>query len=358
MTKKIAYIITRSDIGGAQNHLISLIKHFSQKYKLLLIVGSEGALTDVAESHGADVRVVKSLDSANFFSAIYELRKHLNLHQPDVVHTHSSLASLYGRIAAKMCNIKTVYTVHGWHFANLNNPFKARCQIMVEFLLKRLTSQWIVVSLFDKDLGQQYKLFNKNAVECIPNGVPDLQSGQHVRKDTHFKLVFVGRASYQKNYLAAIEILEQSHKQVSLTIYTSGREVAELLTRVETSPAKGRCEVIVDANNAGSLLNQYDLMIVTSRYEGMPLSVLEGLRAGLPIVSTDVCGMKEIVRPENGYLVSLENVVDISKWVEMLRLDEGLRTAMSKASRALYEAQFTETDMLASVEYVYTRLLK
>lgn len=355
--KKIAYIITRGDIGGAQNHLITLIKHFQVKHHLVLITGTEGPLTVEARLKGVSVELVPAIDSMNFVAATFQVFRVLRRHAPDLVHTHSSLASLYGRVAAKFVKAKVLYTVHGWHFANVKNRFKVHFQIFIEFCFRPLTDSWIVVSKFDKELGLNHRLFRDNRVRYIANGVADVVEPKDNYHFSKFSLVFVGRASYQKNCEALIDVLENTNEYVCATIYTSGEGVCALGDRIAHSVARERCEVILNEPNAGLLLSQYDLMIVTSRYEGMPLSVLEGLRAGLPIISTEVCGMNEVVQVENGFTVPFENIADMSQYVERLRNDSELHESMGRASRALYEAEFSDTKMLQKTDSVYADLL-
>ena len=352
---KIAFIITRSDIGGAQNHVLSLLKYFCNKYDVVLLVGSEGFLSHAAAKLGVDVRVAKHLDSFNVVGAIWCLRGLLNDLHPDFVHSHSSLASFYGRLAAAVCRIPVIYTVHGWHFSNLESKFRASLQVSAEWLFRALTRRWITVSQYDLSLGNRYLLFNRGAAVCIPNGIPDTQFLRERTVGTKsLKMVFVGRATYQKNYLDALSVLQAANNNVQLTFYTSGKEAKLLESQISDRGLTERCTLILDETDAGSFLNLYDLMIVTSRYEGMPLSVLEGLRASLPIVSTDVCGMSELVDDTNGFLSDVGDIQGMAMQVDRLDQNRDLLREMGIASRKRFERDFLESFMLQKTWEVYS----
>ena len=359
MTAKIIYIITRSDIGGAQNHVISLLEYFNSKYDLVLVSGGEGPLLESARAIGVSCYTISSIDSFNFAQAIVSLRKVLIKEKPDLVHTHSSLASLYGRLAARLGKFPVVYTVHGWHFANLRNNVRTVFQIFIERLLKSITRHWIVVSKYDYDLGVSYNLVDAKSLSYIPNGVADIgfSSIANDVSSNNLNLLFIGRASEQKNCIGAIDVLEKTDTNVTLAIYTSGDDADKVLSRVKSSPIVNRCKVIVDDLNAGAKVVRYDLMLVTSRYEGMPLSVLEGLRAALPIISTDVCGMNELVTPQNGFLLEQDAPQAMADKINLLNRDRSLLLEMGQASRQLYESKYTDHLMCTKTEKVYQEIL-
>ena len=357
MKKKIVYIITRGDIGGAQNHLFSLIKHFSKDYDLVLISGSHGEIVLQSEDLGVTTHIIKQIDSYNIVFAIFRLARILKIESPDIVHTHSSLASVYGRISAKFCKAKVLYTVHGWHFANLSNKVNVFLQIYVEKLLRPFTDYWVTVSNFDLKLGLKYNLFKRNFFKCIENGIENKKQGDRVSSSDRIRLVFVGRISSQKNPLAAINIIEKCNENVELTMYLAGSDSSNLNYIIDSKSLTQRCQIVLNDRDPSRNFHMFDIMLVTSKYEGMPLSVLEGLRAGLPIISTDVCGMNELVKPENGYLV---NFCDESGIVDKIHLLSENRIELlnkSKASKKLFQDSFIESKMLAKISYVYRELL-
>ncbi len=358
MIKKIVYVITRSDIGGAQNHVSSLITEFVDQYELVLICGSDGALVDSAKAHGVTTYMLPCVDSFNAFSAIRAIAHVFNIEKPDLVHTHSTLASFYGRFAAKISRIKVLYTVHGWHFSNVKKPLKRYLQILSEYSLKSFTDYWITVSKYDETTGTEFSLFKKNRIKTIPNGIDNILIEKKNNESRILNVLFVGRASYQKNCLAAIEIIEKTGPLVRLSIFTSGGMVDELQLRVESSPTRDRIELIINEPNAGLLMGQYDILLVTSRYEGMPLSVIEAMRAGLAIISTDVCGMSElIINNMNGYLFQQNQQIEMASKLDGLTLDREALSKLCVESKKIYLEKFTLKQMINETQKVYDLLL-
>lgn len=360
--QKIVYVITRSDIGGAQNHTLSLIKAFHQRYDLMLIAGSEGVLTESAKALGMSVHVVKELDSFNVALAIWKLRNILSKECPDLVHTHSSLASFYGRAAAKLCGLKTLYTVHGWHFANEKNRLKWAIKVILEWCAGFCTDHWITVSAFDEKLGSAFHIFKPGKVDVIVNGVGDIErtnaNGQLDAVNKPLEIVFVGRATYQKNCLAAVEVLEQTEPNINLTMFASGGIIAQLRTKIDNSRERHRIKLILNEPNAGLKMSEFDAMLITSRYEGMPLSVLEAMRGGLAIVSTDICGMNElIVNGENGFLFGPNDQVGMANQLNAFLHDREKLRLMGASSRQRYENAFRLNEMISATERVYKKVI-
>jgi len=354
--KKITYIITRSDIGGAQFHTLYLIKEFQKDYDILLITGTQGILSEQVKALNVRVKVVPAIDSFNFISATLKIRKILAREKPDLIHVHSSLASFYGRCAAKLVGQKTLYTVHGWHFSNEPSRLKRLIKINVERFLKRFTHYWITVSEFDSKLGEKHQLFKKEKFETIANGVKQ-QTHQIAKKDSTLQVIFVGRASYQKNCKSAIKVISYTNADIHLTIYASGDAVETLQSLIDSSQAKNRITLLKNQPNAAAKMPQYSVMLITSRYEGMPLSALEAMRAGLTLVSTDVCGMNEIViEGKNGYLFPEDNEQKMAKVLDSLARDSDKLERMGRHSQLLYNEKFTVAKMLDATHSVYRKL--
>lgn len=374
--KKLTLIISRAGIGGAQAHVLSLIEHFAEHYDLLLISGSTGPLIDQANAIGARTLVIPKIDSFNAFKALLALRAKLAQEQPDLVHVHSALASFYGRMATKLCGLKTLYTVHGWHFFDEPNRVSMFIKIAVEWVFQYLTNYWITVSEFDHQMGVKYGLFRACNARVIVNGIAPTQhlnqkytTNKLVLDSTEndvFKLVFIGRIARQKNVLSALEIIECTAPSVHLTLYLSGKVSAEIVRAINSSSAQNRLTLIMNNPYAANELEQFSMMLMTSRYEGMPIVALEAMRAGLAIIATDVCGMNEVIEQgKTGILVPADQIDQIAQHINDLA-SEHLRdrtNGPSKVERMGAVAQenfiqyFTEEKMLERTACIYRQLL-
>ena len=360
---KVVIVITRSDIGGAQNHVLSLIKSFHKHYEMALVVGSKGFLADSVSAMGIKVHFLFDLDSYNPIKAIWKLQKILTQESPDLVHTHSSLASFYGRAAAKFNGIKVLYTVHGWHFAGEKNPIKWLIKVGLEFGARSFTDRWIAVSEFDLNLGRRFHLFKKNKIDVVVNGIenkpPAVRASVAIDAGQALEVVFVGRSTYQKNCTAALAVMEGTTENVNLTMFAAGGQISELVSAHAKSPVKSRIRLILNEPNAALEMDKFSVMLITSRYEGMPLGGIEGMRSGLAIVSTDVCGMNELVESgKNGYLFRQGDNDAMAGKLNELSQDRVKLAKMSNASRRRFERLYTLEKMLESTESVYKQLLR
>src|SRR5450755_1612822 len=119
---KIAYIITRAEMGGAQTHVLDLLKGFADRHTPVLMVGERGYLTEECDRLGIENHIVPDLlpplqpwqDFKSFVNAINLLRRI----RPDLVHCHTSKAGIVGRLASRVCQIPAVFTAHTWCFAD------------------------------------------------------------------------------------------------------------------------------------------------------------------------------------------------------------------------------------------------
>ena len=237
--KKVLLIITKSDIGGAQTHIDSLIKNLSDKYQFVLCTGLVDQSQLKVDGLTGQPHIIPELNNKLFFPAFSKIYQLIKSEQPDLIHTHSAVASFVGRIAGRLAGIKTLYTVHGWHFVP-NTVWKRRIfGWLLELFARPLSFGWIVVSAYDLKLGISCHVLNKHRAWVVPNGVERVNSSTNKMPKDGLELVFVGRATFQKNCLEAIEILENCDHRIRLTMYvTSGDHLSALNQRIKNSPGR------------------------------------------------------------------------------------------------------------------------
>ena len=127
--KKVCYVITLPDLGGAQSHVYEIMAGMKQfGYEAVLLVGKRGWLTEKADELGIKTYVigsmVREISPMQDLRAVYDIRSILLKEKPSLVHCHSSKAGIVGRIAARLCNIPNVFTADGWAFTDGVQPGK------------------------------------------------------------------------------------------------------------------------------------------------------------------------------------------------------------------------------------------
>lgn len=362
MKRKIVVIITRAEIGGAQNYVYTMIESLKDKFDFIVYSGSEGFLTKKLSSINIKTKIIPSLDSSNILLAVYRIRRELGKDQPRIINTHSSFASFYGRIASIGMNLKTIYSVHGWIFSNTGSIGRKYIGGILERFCTRFTTHWVTETYFDRDVGLSRKIIpNLNKVSVVYNGVQGVKSVNDCRQhnvNDDYQIVFVGRVSIQKNPIMAVKVMTFLPERYYLTIYCDKSNDKKLNEAITSLRLGNRVKLISNVLNTSELMYKYDALLVTSQYEGMPLCMLEAMSASLPIVASDTCGLKElVVDGENGFLVKDFNCAKsyAEKILQVFKTEEK-RRGYGIASRERYFKHHTlngMTNKLASVFNFY-----
>ena len=362
---KIVYIITRSDVlGGASVHLLDLAKSMiNQGHQVDILVGGNGAFTEELKKNNISFsslnHLKREISLIHDLLGFWEIKKHLKNLKPDVVHCHSSKAGLLGRLAAKSLNFPVVFTAHGWAFTDGVSPIKQKIYATLERFLTKFSDHIITVSEYDRQHGFKYQVGTPELVQTIHNGVPDIQVSMTQKFNSIVKLVMVARFEDPKDQYFLIQALSKIPKHLNWKIDFLG----------EGQNFK-KCKDLVEANNLNQkvifhgqsfkvkeFLNQADIFVLISNYEGFPLTILEAMSTSLPIIASDVGGVNESVSSENGYLIPKGNIDILVQALTELIANTDLRQQLGTNSRHLYETQFSFNTMLQKTLDVYTQVL-
>lgn len=381
---KIIYCITKADNGGAQTHLIQLANHFCLQHDVYVIVGDRGPMIEQLDARAKVVvieHLVGPIDIKQDILAIKALPQFFSKVQPDVIHLHSSKAGTVGRIArliSKSRGARVIFTAHGWAFTEGVKPVEKFIYLMIEKLMSRITDSIICVSKFDEELAMKYR-FNQLKLTTIHNGIADVsvvkqaltnetqesmvnvggapvnQYDVHVERSLQHQFVMIARFAYpklQQNLIAAIAILKsQYRKHAHFTFIGDGLTLNDCKQQVTQAGLDNDVTFLGNVINASNLLSQYDTFILISKHEGLPISIIEAMATGLPVIASRVGGITELVT-NNGVCVKNNRPETIAKVLaEYLTADD--YDALSNQSRKRYLECFTEEKMIKEVEDVY-----
>lgn len=363
----IVYIITRSDVlGGASVHLLDLAKGMiSQGHQVHILVGGAGAFTEELKKNHIDFSSLKHLKReislAHDILGFWEIKKYLKRLNPDIVHCHSSKAGLLGRLAAKSLNLPVVFTAHGWAFTDGISPKKQQIYSILERFLARISDHIITVSEYDRQHGFKYQVGTSTMVQTIHNGVPDIRTIpiKKIEPESIVKLIMVARFEDPKDQYFLICALSKLPKYLNWQIDFLGEgpnlEKCQELASKEQLDSK----IIFHGQSfkVKEFLNEADIFVLISNYEGFPLTILEAMSTSLPIVASDVGGVNESVSSENGYLIPKGEIDCLVQALTELIVNTNLRQKLGNNSRYLYETQFSFNTMLQKTLDVYTQVL-
>ncbi len=365
---KILYVITSADHGGAQKYVLALAAHF----KGTIVAGNEAAwLFDEAAKRGIPTIRLKHLkreiSPLNDFLAISELKKLIAKEQPDLLHLNSTKAGVIGSLAAKKHpKTKVIYTVHGFI---LNEPLGALKRALYGFL-ERLAAKYraytIAVSKADYAALLAAGAASQNALKVVYNGLEPIdflgRSAARQQLNLPAEGFIVGTiANFYKTkgldiLIEAIAALPSDVASYKLhaphfVIIGSGPEQKNLQQLIANRKLQNIVQLVTNQANAARLLKAFDLFVLPSRKEGMPFALLEALSAGLPIVATNVGGVREVLGNE-GFIVAPQNSQALHDVLEMV-INEPARLIPTSLS-----AEFSAEEMFSQTSEVYAKVLQ
>jgi glycosyltransferase involved in cell wall biosynthesis len=292
--------------------------------------------------------------------ALREIRSALIDLRPDLVAAHMSKAGVLTRLASRPLGIPVVFTAHGWAFTPGIPTLRAAVYRQLERSVGHLASRIITVSEFDRRLAVEAGIVGENQVVTVHNGVPDVPS--HLRADparTPPRLVMAARFDPQKDHttlLRALGGLKDHVWQLELAGDGQLRPQAELL--VNRLGIGDRVHFLGQRTDVERLLAQAQIGLLVTNWEGFPLSILEAMRAGLPVVASSAGGIDEAVRDEEtGYLVPRGDAELLRDRIRRLVTNPDLRVRMGIAGRVRYEQHFTLDHSVTKTLEVYQDVL-
>jgi glycosyltransferase involved in cell wall biosynthesis len=361
--RRVLFLVTRSILGGAQSHVLELVKAFTGRtYEVALGTGCEGPLTEAARDEGVAVHILPHLVSRwwswNVRGAVAEVERLVGQVQPDLVSTHSFKAGFAGRLAARRCGVPSIYTAHGWPFSP-GIPWVRR---RIALPLERLAASWcrmiITVSAADRELALRSRLATAAKLVTVRNGVPDTDLRAVPGGPGLPRVVMIARFEPQKDYALVLRALQGLNTDFRADLVGDGPTRGSAEGLVRRLQIEEKVQFLGFRRDAARILSEAHVFALASRWEGLPLTILEAMRAGLPVVASDVGGVREaVVEGETGFLVPRGDVGAFRARLEKLLTSSELRGRMGAAGRKRYEAHFRVERMLAETAEVYRGVL-
>ncbi|WP_323665721.1 glycosyltransferase family 4 protein [Pectobacterium punjabense] len=366
---KVVYIITKaSEIGGAQVHVKDLSERLIKDgHSVEVIVGENGILVDELLNINAKVHIVKNLvreiSPAKDILCVIELRRLIKKIKPDLVALHSSKAGIVGRLALLWTKIPVVFTAHGWAFADGVNEKDKRKYIIIEKIFSRLANKIITVSNQDKSLALKYKVASEDKQVVIHNGIPDLKcenNPSYFNKNDVIRLVSIARFSNQKDHITLFNALKKiDRNDYHVDLLGTGPLCEDMKKMVDAYGLRDKVSFLGERRDIVEFLSKSDIFILISNWEGLPLSLLEAMRSGLPTIASDVGGVKECVADgKSGFLVRKGDTEDVAQKICMLLDNAEIREDMGKHGREVFEKNFVFDAMYKKTISVYQNVIK
>lgn len=351
--------------------LLPLMRAMRERGHEVVGVCSDGPLLDRARAEGfriAATPVVRGYNPVEHWKTFRALTRLFRAERFDLVHVHTPVAALIGRLAAAWTRVPTVvYTAHGFYFHERMPFWKRALFIGLEYLGGRCTDILLTQSAEDAETARRFKLCRGGMIEAIGNG-SDPERFRPAARDDPERLALrrslgvadhepviamIGRLVAEKGYpelFAAMrdvdarlwvigERLKSDHAQSIDPLIDAVQQDAMLANRIQFLGYR---------RDVPELLRAADIFTLPSHREGMPRSIIEAMLSGLPVVATDIRGSREeVVDGKTGTLVPLGDVAALARALQRLAADAALRAAYGQAGRERATSLFDERKIVA-----------
>jgi glycosyltransferase involved in cell wall biosynthesis len=342
----VLVVITLAEVGGAQSYVMSLLPALAERFEVTVAAHGEGPVREAAETLRLRYVPLRHLQRPispwRDALALAELVRLIRRVRPDVVHASSSKAGVLGRVAAWATGVPLrFFTVHGWAFG-ASTGRSALLYRWADRLVSPLTTATICVSELERAAGLAAHTCRAERTLVIRNAVDVRGAPRSRAARPRPLLIAVGRLRPPKDFetlLRALALLPA--EQVDAVIVGDGPQRGELEALVARLGLQDRVRFEGERRDVPSLLAHADLFVLSSRSEGLPVSVLEAMAAGLPVVASAVGGIAElVVDGETGVLVGPADAEALAAALGRLAAEPELRRRLGDAGRARAEELF------------------
>ena len=361
--KRILFIVTLNEIGGAQRFINALTSNLDpQKYEWLVATGE----------------TLKNLKrNPNIFNdigAIFEVRKLIKNHKPHVVFLNSSKAGFIGSLAtvfpSKLNNIKVIYRIGGWTF---NDPWP-KWKKLLWICLEKISAKWkdmiILNNKSDYEQALKLQIKPKDKIALIYNGLDVYKTGFLSRDEARLKLFekisrHSGKIFQTKHIIGTIAnfyptkgikyLIEAAaklkEKDVAFVLIGEGNERKIYENQISENGLQNKFFLVGQVKDAHRYLPAFDIFVLPSVKEGFPWALIEAMTAKLPVITTNVGAVPEIIEDgKNGFIVDKEKSEQIVEKIDLLINDDRLRLEFGIQAHQTILFKFSLDKMVSQVD--------
>jgi glycosyltransferase involved in cell wall biosynthesis len=375
MNRKIKIChISESSSGGVLTHLTQLAENLnSEKFEQSFVLSSKKNNELTGDFLGHPLMIIdmeREIRPLEDIVSIYRIVKLLRSNNFDIIHCHSSKAGVLGRAAAFLTgHTKVVYTPHAFSFNSSHSSLKNVFYIFIEKFMSFLTSKIICVSTGEHELALKSNVSSSSKLIMIPNGIDNCVFQPNISKFSWLKshglsgeekvVGFLGRLAEQKNPFVLLRAIEHITQNDYVVIYIGGGPLEGVLrSKVSEMGLENKVIVLGERKNAREYLAYCDILVCPSLWEGLPYSLLESLVQGVPIVASDIPGIRELVIDKySGLLFQPNDHVQLAYLIDQLLGYQDLRIGLTANGFELVTEKYGVEKMIASLETVYSKVI-
>ena len=373
---KVAHIITMLELGGAQQNTIYTIEHLEKtKYEPILISGAGGILDQEVKNNPQIrcffiphlVRAISPLRDTLAFISLYRL---LKSEKVDLVHTHSSKAGILGRWAAHFAKVpKIMHTYHGFGFNDYQKWWVRRLLIWLERITARVTDKLVAVSNENIKKGLKNGIGEEVQYAMVHSGI-ETKVFSEVSGDIDEKRKEIGIDKNEPvigmiacfkpqkaplNFIRLAERVCSVYPQAKFVLVGDGELRPKIEKLIAKLNLKNRVVLTGWRRDIPRIIHIFDVLVLTSLWEGLPRVFLEAWASGKPVVATDVDGAREsIIDGKNGFLVEPDDLNRMAERVVWLIKNRDSAQKMGQEGRNTLYPSFDIDCMVKDIEKLYS----
>ena len=390
--KKVLRILNRFNIGGPTHNATFLTKYLHPNYQTKLIAGkkldSEASSEFMLKDYEIDFEIIddmsRSINPVKDLKSFFKIKKIIKEFQPDIVHTHASKSGALGRLAAITSKVPIiVHTFHGHVFHSYFGNLKTKFYILLERYLAKKSSAIIAISnLQRKELINEFKICPERKTHTIQLGFDlDKFQEENTSKRNIFRDEFnleaediaigiVGRLTPIKNhtfFLEAIKrLFDNTSRKFKVFIVGDGEDRLTLERLCNKLNLTTNSEGVIDPlifftswrKDIDKVYAGLDIVALTSKNEGTPVTLIEAQASNKPIVTTDVGGVMDVVKDGiTAFVSDKHDFVRFSNNMKVLVEDDSKRKEMGSAGYNHVSELFSYKRLVRDVGELYENLL-
>jgi glycosyltransferase involved in cell wall biosynthesis len=360
---RLLLLITLAETGGAQTYVSLLLPAVAERFDVTVAAHGYGPLREAASAAGVPFvplkHVRRPIDPLRDVLGLVELVRLFRRERPEILHANSSKAGVLGRVAAWLAGVPIrIFTAHGWAFAAYRG-LAGGLYLRADRLVRPLTTLVICVARRERELGVRAHVCVPHRSVVVHNAVDVRAFAQAQSSRGMPRIISVGRFAYPKDYATLVDALAAVETDYRAILVGEGPMRSAVASDVRRRGLAARIELLGGRTDVPNLLASADIFVLSSRSEGLPISVLEAMAAGLPVVATDVGGLSElVVDGKTGLLVPPADGTALAEAVQRLLRDPELRRRFGARARLRAEQRFDLMRFREAHIAIYRRELK
>jgi glycosyltransferase involved in cell wall biosynthesis len=363
--KKILHIT--QDTGGVKTYVTHILDYADQENFEFAIVAPQN---DSFQQHCKDrsisyypVNLHRGNNPIKNTAELFQIISAIKKEKPDLVHAHSAKGGFLGRLAAKLTGTKVIYTPHAFSYLPFTGS-KRTAFFSLELMARKWTTLLLAISHSEAQRAIYEVGYNKSKVKVILNSIPVPSAPVLLDPPSAaINIRMVGRLTNQKNHLLFLEVanvLLKKYPQLQFSILGAGIHddlTDEINSYLDNNNLKEKIQIEHWGDSAKSrqFLQEADIFVMTSIFEGLPFSLLEAMSLGKACVVSAVDGNKDVIHNnENGFICS--SLDDFCQKIELLINNDELRRQIGMAGYDYVQKVHNIKDNTKKLEAIYKTL--